>query len=399
MKLLIVYQEMVLGGSTSNLLSLLNSLDYSRVHVDLLLRRNEGELLDSIPPEVNVLKPLIRIRNRFLYQLLLFSSPGVFLAKLKSRYLQKKKGFWFGLKYFENKDLEYTRDLPGEYDAAIGYLEGWTHTYIAGHVKAKKKIGYLHLDYKAAGLIPELDYDVFKQLDNIIFVSQKNKEVFDECFPDFKGKSMIMPHIFSQELIRRTARSGKSDIVLDHCFLNCVTVARIVFRHKGFDRVLRVLNAHKAEKCFERFRWYVIGDGPDFGRMKEMIAEYGLEDQVFMLGTKENAYANEVGMDIFLQPSYYEGKPAAVYEAMILGVPPLVTEYGSAREQIEDGKEGIIVENSEAGIYDGLTDVLSHPEKIARMKEYMKTKNYNNTEDVATFYKLVGETSCGELPL
>ena len=223
-----------------------------------------------------------------------------------------------------------------------------------------------------------------------MFVSQKNKEAFDECFPDFTDKSVVMPHLFSQKYIRESAQKGSNDLSLDPNCVNCITVCRIVFAHKGLDRVLRVVHEHKNEEIFRKFRWYVIGDGPDSDKMRKMIADYGLEEQVFLLGTKDNAYAYELGMDLFLQPSHYEGKPAAVYEAMILGVPPLVTEYASAREQIEDGKEGMIVENSEQGIYQGLSELLAHPEKINAFKEYMKTKQYGNTEDVEIFYRLIG---------
>ena len=389
MRVLIVYQEMVLGGSTSNLLSLLNEINYSRVQIDLLLRRNIGELLSSVPKEVHILPPILP-NNPLLKMVSTIIRPRIIIEKIIRKKIYKHLGYWSGIKYLENQDLEYTKDTLGEYDAAIGYLEGWTHTYIINHVKAKKKIGYLHLDYKNAGLIPAYDYDTFSKLNNIIFVSDKNKETFDECFPDFKDKSVVMPHIFSQKLIRDTAKFGESDLTMDKSCINFITVARIVFAHKGFDRVLRILRDHKDEKEFGRFRWYLIGDGPDSESMKKLIEEYKIENQVFLLGTKENAYAYELGMDMFLQPSHYEGKPAAVYEAMILGVPPLVTEYASAHEQIEDGKEGMIVENSEEGIYQGLKYILSHPEKIQEMKEYMKTKDYNNTEDVQRFYELIG---------
>lgn len=388
-RILIVYQEMVVGGSTSNLLCLLNLLDYSKVQVDLLLRRNQGKLLGSIPSQVNILPPIIKIKNLFLYNCFLCLSPYRLIQKLKCKYLTKRNGMWYGIKYYENKDLEYTKNIDKEYDIAIGYLEGWTHIYIVNHVKAEQKIGYLHLDYKGAGLISDLDRDIFQNLDNIIFVSQKNKESFDECFPEFQQKSVVMPHLFSQDYIRQTAIENKSIIELDHGYINFVTVGRIVFSHKGFDRVLRILKEHHNEACFKKFRWYVIGDGPDFESMNQLIKEYELDNQVFMLGQQDNAYSCELGMDMFLQPSYYEGKPAAVYEAMILGVPPLVTEYASAHEQIEEGKEGLIVKNDEEGIYRGLTYILNHPERINEMKEYMKTKNYNNTQEVDLFYKLI----------
>ena len=59
-----------------------------------------------------------------------------------------------------------------------------------------------------------------------------------------------------------------------------------------------------------------------------------------------------------MQPSRHEGKPISVEEAKILCKPILVTNYTSAREQLENGKLGVITEISERGIYAGLENFL-----------------------------------------
>lgn len=53
--LLIVYSKMIVGGSTTSLLSLLHELDYGQYDVDLLLYEKGGVLDGQIPPAVNVL--------------------------------------------------------------------------------------------------------------------------------------------------------------------------------------------------------------------------------------------------------------------------------------------------------------------------------------------------------
>ncbi len=54
-KILFVYDEMLIGGSTTSLLSILNSIDYDRFEVDLNLYYNKGALFDQIPKQVNIL--------------------------------------------------------------------------------------------------------------------------------------------------------------------------------------------------------------------------------------------------------------------------------------------------------------------------------------------------------
>ena len=53
--ILIAYDTMMTGGTTTALLSLLNELDYDRVSVDLILFMNEGPFLKDIPHQVNLL--------------------------------------------------------------------------------------------------------------------------------------------------------------------------------------------------------------------------------------------------------------------------------------------------------------------------------------------------------
>ena len=50
-----MYDDMTIGGSTTSLLSILNSIDYNRYEVDLLLYYNEGALFDKIPKQINIL--------------------------------------------------------------------------------------------------------------------------------------------------------------------------------------------------------------------------------------------------------------------------------------------------------------------------------------------------------
>ena len=54
-KILIIMPSMFIGGAERSLLGLLEAFDYDQYQVDLFLYRHEGELLQYIPEEVNVL--------------------------------------------------------------------------------------------------------------------------------------------------------------------------------------------------------------------------------------------------------------------------------------------------------------------------------------------------------
>ena len=63
-KILIVYPFMMMGGSTTSLLSLLENIDKQKFQVDLQLYRNTGPLLSEIPKGVKLLPTAKKVRRK-----------------------------------------------------------------------------------------------------------------------------------------------------------------------------------------------------------------------------------------------------------------------------------------------------------------------------------------------
>lgn len=133
------------------------------------------------------------------------------------------------------------------------------------------------------------------------------------------------------------------------------------------DRGIEAFRRLKEEGLAGRFQWVVIGDGDDLEAFQEMISENGLESLIFPLGMKPEPLPYLKQADAFFLPSRYEGKPISVSEAQILGVPPLVCAYESAREQIWDGIDGLVFENSGKGVYEGLRRLAEQPEILSAL--------------------------------
>ena len=81
----------------------------------------------------------------------------------------------------------------------------------------------------------------------------------------------------------------------------------------------------------------------------------------------------------------------AVTEAMMLGLPALVTNYASAAEQVRQGVDGLIVENSQQGVTEGLCRLVAQPEEVQRMGRAAAAHDYGNEGDVARLYALLDE--------
>ena len=92
LKMLIAYPAMMIGGSTTSLLSILSLLDYGRYDVDLLLNRNTGELLDKLPPQVRLLPPALKYPGRRSGLLRRLLSPRYLWVYWQSRRISRRSG-------------------------------------------------------------------------------------------------------------------------------------------------------------------------------------------------------------------------------------------------------------------------------------------------------------------
>ncbi|MBQ7288437.1 MAG: glycosyltransferase [Clostridia bacterium] len=384
-KILFVYYTMMLGGSTTSLLSLLNTLDYEKYDVDLLLYRNEGPYIDAIPKQVNLL-------------------PQAFIPQSKAAKICKTiingsliRAYWHGLRYRHKfmpmsqsmayAQLTFCRKIKQKYDVAIGFMELWSDAFVNLRVQADKKISWIHVDYEKAKYLPEIDMKMLSHSDNIVCVSDECLQLFKNSFPSLADRCVYIPNILTKKLLEYRSKEKVEFSENENSKLNLLSVCRLSINHKGLDRGVEVIKQLK--ECGYSVRWSVIGDGFDKEPLIEMIQTNGLENDIILLGQKENPYPYFQCFDAFFLPSRYEGKPMAVTEAQMLGLPVLVSEYASAREQIRDNEDGLIAENSVDGIFSMLKNVCENPQILDKMRFNVQNSNYDNDQDIQKFYDLL----------
>jgi glycosyltransferase involved in cell wall biosynthesis len=92
-------------------------------------------------------------------------------------------------------------------------------------------------------------------------------------------------------------------------------------------------------------RLLIVGDGPEWGRIKQQIECLGIGPKVLMPGNQEDVTPWFQVMDIFVLPSYAnEGVPQALLQAMACGLPVVTTPVGGILEAVTDNETGLIVE-------------------------------------------------------
>ncbi len=389
-ELLFIYPYMMMGGSTTSLLSVLNSIDYNIFNVDILFYERMGELANYLPKEVNILPfacKYLNIKKRYLHKLLSISS---LKSAVYGRVLAKRAGNpWIRDQFGSRDNVRYCNAQKKEYDIAISYLEFWPMYYLAEKVSAKQKMAWIHTDYGKLNLIPKYENEIFKKLDKIVLISKDCRNIFIHCFPEWEKKAIVIENFISAELIKKQGEENV-EFCADKEKINLITVCRIDFTSKGLDRAVKVVNRLVKAGLKERFHWYVIGDGSDYEKLEQLIDNNNLNESITLLGAKINPFPYERQCDIFFLPSYFEGKPLSITEAQVLGIVPVVTNYSSAREQIANGIDGLIVENNEADIFLGVKMLLEDPQKLQKLKEGLLSRP-SDSGGLDQFQKLIND--------
>lgn len=112
---------------------------------------------------------------------------------------------------------------------------------------------------------------------------------------------------------------------------------------KGLPILLESLAMLK-EAC-PKLTLTVIGDGPDRSRLEERVQNLGLAEQVQFVGYKSQSEVRNFFQetDVFVLPSFAEGVPVSLMEAMASGLPVISTQIAGISELVEDEKSGYLV--------------------------------------------------------
>lgn len=88
----------------------------------------------------------------------------------------------------------------------------------------------------------------------------------------------------------------------------------------------------------------LAGDGPDRSGLEETAKTLGVEDAVKFVGrlTEEEALAEIARSNVLVLPSFMEGLPIVLMEAMAIGVPVVASRVAGIPELVVDGKTGLL---------------------------------------------------------
>lgn len=396
-RIFIAIQYLEIGGAERALIGLLSSLDYTKYEVDLFVYRHSGEFMKFIPDEVNLLPEIKKYTtlSRPIKELVkegyIDIAIGRVLAHLKNKIFNKRHQIKDSIAIYQYVASYTTPFMPsfynrGEYDLAISFLI--PHNIVREKVLAKQYWAWIHTDYSYVDIDVNYELPVWSAYDKIISISEDVTKGFLSKFPALAPKITIIENILSENFVKEQAEE-KVDLsfLLSDCIKFC-TVARFSYP-KAIDRAVYICK-ELIDKGLNIY-WYIIGYGSDETMIREKIKETQMEKQFVLIGKKENPYPYIKATDFYIQPSRYEGKAVTVREAQILEKPVVITNYPTAKSQLNDGIDGVIVPDSIEGAADGIEAFLKDKDKQNRIIAYLKAHHYGNEFEAKKIDKLLNE--------
>jgi glycosyltransferase involved in cell wall biosynthesis len=342
-RLLCIGRDLSGGGAERVQLSLLEHIDRSKFDIDLFFLQDHGNLRHLIPSNLN-------------------SSFGVSEDKnLKLRTLSI---------------LTKLLDLAKESDLIFAMIQG-TPTYIAtliGRFTNRPVVGWMHSIW-TKNLLHELSWWhrpisrlIYPSVDRFIAVSYGSARDLQEFAPVLMNRVITIPNFLPLNLIKRQAEENLPEWGMEIFKRQVVLAAGRLIPAKGFDILL--VSFDKLVKSGFDLNLVILGQGPEYPRLKNLAHSLGINARVFMPGFQENPYPFFKNAEMFVLSSRYEAFGMVVVEALALGTCVVATDCQSGpREVLKDGQYGVLVAPDDAdALMEGMASLLNDPIESDRFR-------------------------------
>ena len=356
-KILFVIGSLVMGGTEKALVNTANALDKKGYNITILIYEPIYDLASELNENIKVIfrKNDHKIMKKIPYIRHKFYDDGMWEKRASAKSLYR---------FFVGKE---------KYDVEIAFFHGLPTKIISGSTnKNSMKLAWVHVDFRFFGTIYDKFKDsatakkAYKRFDNIICVSKQAKDSFIEVF-GYKDKAKTIYNLLP---IEKILKKSEEITLLKKRKTTICSVGRLM-GEKGHARLLNVIERLNADGL--DIDCWLIGEGAGRANLENIIEEKKLTN-VTLLGKQNNPYKYMKQADLYICSSYHEGYNLTVAEALILGVPVLSTKCTGPCEILEGGEYGMLVENSEDGLYAGIKELLQNENKLITYKNKAKKR-------------------------
>ena len=364
-KILFLIPNLGHGGAEKVLVNLVNHMDKSKFDITVMALYDEGINKEFLSDEV----------------------------KYKACFRGSFKGVSHILKIGTPLML-YSCFIKEHYDVVVSYLEGQTARIVSGCADLNTKlVSWIHVEQhtvkQAARTFRSANemQKCYLRFDKIVCVSEFVKSDFCSLVP---AKDVIV--------LYNTIESGKirklaEDLIEEHLFMpEEIKLCGIgtFKKSKGFDRLLRVHKRLRDEGY--PVHTYLLGEGEERKSLESYVRAERLDGTVTFLGYQTNPYKYLKCCDLFVCTSFAEGFSTAATESLIVGTPVCTVEVSGMKEMLGEGNEfGIVTKNDEESFYNGVKELLDHPDLMEhyRTQALIRGRKFDTDNTVEAVEKML----------
>ena len=162
--------------------------------------------------------------------------------------------------------------------------------------------------------------------------------LFLKIYPELEKKAIFCNNLIDYNNIIEKSKENIEDVKKEDIY-TFVNISRHDEKQKKITRIIEACKLLRDEK--KEFRVIFVGDGPDYNLYIKMIEEYQLQNNIIVVGSKDNPYPYLNLSNAFILSSDYEGYPVVFLESLVLNKPIITTNISDAKKDIYR-KNGIV---------------------------------------------------------
>lgn len=164
----------------------------------------------------------------------------------------------------------------------------------------------------------------------------------------------------------------------------------VLIKRKGIFDLLAAISKVKNDG-FEKINCIIAGSGKEEKKLKERVSELNLEDCVTFTGwiAGENKKKLLLKSQMMILPSYNEGLPISILEAISVGMPVIATKVGDISSAVIDGKNGFLFVPGDVNkLTEDIETIIQNKKLYSKMVTYSKKIAVDNFSDSQYFTRI-----------
>jgi 1,2-diacylglycerol 3-alpha-glucosyltransferase len=214
--------------------------------------------------------------------------------------------------------------------------------------------------------------DFMQKCQHIIIPSESMKEILirdyglEDRYTVIPTGTDLQPFLRADGKTLRNSKGWQDEKVL-------ISIGRLG-AEKNWETLLRA--AAKVYAQHPDLRLVLIGDGPDKTALESLVSDLGIAEHVTFTGALpfQEIPTYLKAADLFSFASVTETQGLVTIEAMAAGLPVVAVDGSGTRDIVDNGKQGILVNNDDEALAAAIHKVLSDPHQMKRFSNYALKK-------------------------